>query len=139
MSDETKPYDPWEVTDADAILATNKFWQCEADALVNVVAAACMAAALKEDRDRLRARLEATPKPATPKPEPHHDKPWVKIGIRVFNPSTGQSYCRVDRADAPEVSTSNSEDRWHHAEAIALWDHLTNPVRCVDLTPGQPT
>lgn len=133
MSDETKPYDPWEATDDDTRHAIRAFSAARSSGgdIANG-----MLAAMRVYGDRVRARVEANQ--ASPKPATHHDKPWVKIGDRLVKAESihevwlnGGTWLMRQSGMCSTPLTG--------PEADALWAHFADPARCVDLTPGQPT
>lgn len=132
MSDETKPYDPWEATDDDTRHAIGAYSEARSSGGDVVIG---MLAAMQVYGDRVRARVEAYQAAGTSKPEPHHDKPWVKIGNWILQPD---KIARVNIAEAID-GPGGGFGELKHDEIQALLAYLTNPVRCVDLTPAVAT
>lgn len=134
MSETTKPYDPWEATEGDSNAFFLAYYALPDD---DVTGRNAGAIALHAVLDRVRDRVEAhqAAAGAAVKPEPHHDKPWVKIGNWILQPD---KIARVNIAEAID-GPGGGFGELKHDEIQALLAYLTNPVRCVDLTPAVAT
>lgn len=125
MSEPTSD-DPWRVTGEDAAVFGNAWnrrgttWEDDLQVVVN----------------RIRARVEtAAPKrPTTTEPK------FLLLGETVLDATKIVTAERDLKGGRVNVMTDGAvdPDRVRGASGVALWSYLTDPIRCVDLTPQAP-
>lgn len=86
--------------------------------------------------DRVRARVEAA---ASKQPTTTESPERIKIGRYFFCTDTIKSGGFFDREARFHVTGWSESIKLTAAEAAALWSYLTDPSRCVDLTPESST